>query len=28
MIAENAQLIIDTRNAFENHNMKENIYKA
>lgn len=28
MIAENALLIIDTRNAFDNHNTKDNIYKA
>lgn len=28
MIAENAQLIIDTRNAFVNHNTKNNINKA
>jgi UDP-N-acetyl-D-glucosamine dehydrogenase len=28
MIADNAQLIIDTRNAFENFNMNKNVFKA
>ena len=28
MIAENAKLIIDTRNAFDNFNLKKNIFKA